>query len=281
MRKPGMRSAAAAVVATGALLAGTAVAPSVAVAGSGVRTITVTMTAKSVKFSTGTTLTAGRAIFKVVTPKGSHALQLLKLQAGYPPNQANHDVNAAFGGDLKAIHRVDTKILWLGGAPATPGHPGRFVETLYAGTIYATDQNGNAFSKIQVVGTPGAAGWVANSSVITVVKPNRFRTTSTLPRSGYTLFRNHAAEPHMLVFQQVKRSTTHKDVSDYIKSGGHGNPPWALQATTEASVISPGTQILFRYHLPAGKYVLACFWPDKSSGMPHFFMGMWKLVTLK
>jgi len=25
---------------------------------------------------------------------------------------------------------------------------------------------------------------------------------------------------------------------------------------------------------------VACFWPDYFTGMPHAFMGMWKLVTL-
>jgi hypothetical protein len=34
------------------------------------------------------------------------------------------------------------------------------------------------------------------------------------------------------------------------------------------------------YDLPAGKYFIACFWPDYFTGMPHFLMGMWKLVTI-
>jgi hypothetical protein len=33
--------------------------------------------------------------------------------------------------------------------------------------------------------------------------------------------------------------------------------------------------------VPAGKYLLACFWPDDDTGMPHFFMGMWKLVRVR
>ena len=31
---------------------------------------------------------------------------------------------------------------------------------------------------------------------------------------------------------------------------------------------------------PRGKYLVACFWPDYITGMPHFFMGMWKLINL-
>jgi hypothetical protein len=24
-----------------------------------------------------------------------------------------------------------------------------------------------------------------------------------------------------------------------------------------------------------------CFWPDDETGMPHAFMGMWKLISLR
>jgi hypothetical protein len=37
---------------------------------------------------------------------------------------------------------------------------------------------------------------------------------------------------------------------------------------------------MLSYDLPAGEYLLACFWPDRFTGMPHFFMGMWKLINL-
>jgi hypothetical protein len=37
---------------------------------------------------------------------------------------------------------------------------------------------------------------------------------------------------------------------------------------------------MLRYDLPRGEYLIACFWPDRLTGMPHAFMGMWKLVQL-
>jgi hypothetical protein len=33
--------------------------------------------------------------------------------------------------------------------------------------------------------------------------------------------------------------------------------------------------------MPAGRYVVACYWPDDDTGMPHAFMGMFKLITLR
>jgi hypothetical protein len=61
----------------------------------------------------------------------------------------------------------------------------------------------------------------------------------------------------------------------------HGNPRWVLKANTSTGTISPNRAETFSYHLPAGKYLLACFWPDDETGMPHILMGMWKLVELK
>jgi hypothetical protein len=53
-----------------------------------------------------------------------------------------------------------------------------------------------------------------------------------------------------------------------------------MKAEADTGVLSPGKSQLFSYHLPAGKYFIACFWPDYFTGMPHFLMGMWKLVTI-
>jgi hypothetical protein len=78
----------------------------------------------------------------------------------------------------------------------------------------------------------------------------------------------------------VKQSTTNKDVRDYAASGSEKPPSWGLPEATGSAVISPGTTQVFHYSLPAGKYLVACFWPSKDTGMPHFAMGMWKLVEL-
>ena len=286
MRISKRTAVAVATVGTGAVLAGTAVMPAAATA-AGARTITVTVTGTSITLSTGTSVSAGFARFVVKAPKGQHTLQLLRLAPGYTPQQAGHDINAAFGGNLQAIHRVDTKIRWFGGAAATPERDGQFAETLYSGTYYFVDQEGNAKAQVTVTGTPTTTSSIAPSSTITAFNTkkgaSRFSTggARTLPRSGWTLFRDHADQPHFLVIQHVKDSTTAKDIRAYQKSGGQSAPTWAAQGETDAGVISPDTQILFHYHLPAGKYVITCFWPDAKTGMEHFAMGMWKLVTLK
>ena len=267
--------------ATTALSLAAAMVPGAAEASSRVPTVTVTMTDKSVTLSGGTTLHAGRVRFKVVSPSGDHALQILKLvKRGYTAMAAGKDIDAAFSGNLAAIKRVDTDIRWLGGADAAAGHPGQFAETLYAGKYYFIDQNSTARTVVTVVGSPPDRAWIANNSTISM-REHSFSTTSSIPHTGWTLLRDVADEPHFLVLQHVKSSTTAGDVKSYVASKSENPPSWALPEQTNSGVISPQTQIEFHYNLPAGKYLLACFWPDDTSGMPHFYMGMWKLVTLK
>jgi hypothetical protein len=274
--------AAAVAVAAAASVVGLGVTAPAADAGSGIQHIKVNMTNTAMYFSSGPTIHAGRTVFTVVDKHADDTLQLVRLSRGYPLRQFGRDIGAAFNGNLKAIHRVDTLVTWFGGAEANPSHNGVFSETLYAGTYYAIAENHNVRKKITVVGTPSAASWIANNSTITTTAKNKYYTGghTTLPRTGWTLFRNHSSEPHMLVLQKVKSSTTGSMVRNFIKHPS-GTPSWALHLSTSTGIISPGTQMLWHHNLPSGRYLLMCFWPDDETGMPHFFMGMWKLVNFK
>jgi hypothetical protein len=269
-------------ITTATILALTGFGQTLADAGTSLKTVTVTLTPKTVTLSTGSSLHAGRYLFKVVVPSGSDTLQLARLAPGFSLAQANKDVNAAFGGNVPAVRIVDKKIHWYGGIGSAAGQPGLFVETLYAGTYYFTGQGANAVRAVHVFGTPPAGqGWVDQTSTLSAVKPNRWSVPASIARSGWTMFRNTAAEPHFIVLQQVKPATTYREVLAALKSNSQGPPPWALAGGTSTAVISPDTQMLFHYSLPAGKYVMLCFWPDDETGMPHALMGMYKFITLK
>jgi hypothetical protein len=258
---------------------GTAVLPA-ASAASPPKTITVTMSAKTIAFGTSS-IPAGQVVFTVKSAKGNHTLQLAQLASGYTQKQAEHDINAAFGGDVKAVRRVDKNIHWLGGADTAVGHPGRFVAHLTAGSYLAIDQESNATTSFDVVSAASNYRTIYPSSFVTT-KNNRFHTHTglALPHDGWMKYHNNAVEPHFIVLNRVKQSTTNQDVRDYAASGSNKQPSWGLGESTDAGVISPGTTEVFRYSLPAGKYLIACFWPSKHTGMPHFNMGMWKLVEL-
>ena len=258
----------------------TGIGQGVADASTSLKTVTVAMSAKSVTLSTGTSLHAGRYMFKVASVDDD-TLQLLVLRAGYSEAQADKDFGAAFGGNVAAVKRIDNGIRFFGGVEAVNHHAGYFVETLYAGTYYFSGQNSNVRTKVHVFGTPPAGqAWVNSTSTLVANKSNRWAVPTSIPRSGWTLFRNEAAEPHFIVLQQVQPSTTYRQVVAALKSSSQAPPSWALPGTYSTAVVSPGAQMLFHYSLPAGKYVMLCYWPDDATGMPHALMGMYKFITL-
>jgi hypothetical protein len=281
--RPGFKAAAATLAAATAAAGGLmAAAPLTASAATAPKVINVTMTHTSIAFGAGTSIPAGQVFFTVKTPKGEHTLQVLQLHAGYTQKQAAHDINAAFGGDVKAARAIDKNITWLGGVDVTPGHPGQVAVKLVPGSYLAVDQESDASLKFDVVAGSSDYRTVYPSTFVTT-KHNQFHLHTgglALPHDGWMKYHNNALEPHMFVLNEVKQSTTKQDVRDYIASGSQKPPPWGLSTSTDAGVISPGTTETWHYSVPAGKYLVACFWPSKQNGMPHFNMGMWKLVEL-
>ncbi len=274
---------AAVVAALATAVTGTAMLPSQVDASAKVPAIKVTMTKKAIRLSTHS-VQAGRVRFRVVTPGGDHVLQVMRLHQGYSLQQAAKDVGRAFQGRVPAIKRVDRRITWAGGAETRKNHPGRFAVTLTPGTYYLIDQNdqtSTVVSTLTVNGSVQPRAWIHNSSRIVGTGKDRFRAPKAIPRQGWTVFKDTSDEPHFLVLQQVKHGTTRHMVTRYLHSGAQGEPPFAMPATTSSGVISGGSQILFHYNLPRGRYVLICWWPSDENGMPHALMGMYRMINLR
>lgn len=272
---------AVAVLSGGAAIATTLVGASAASASTpaGVPTVTAHISSKSISLSTGNRLRAGRISFKVVTGKGDHELQIARLKPGYTLPQASADLSKAFSGDVDAVRRIDAKIVFLGGAEALPHHPGGFGVSLSAGKYVFLDQNSNAYRIITVYGKPRPQKALPHNGNLGVYTYGF--DAHVLPRSGNVRIFNVSDQPHFVVFQHVKDGTTNAQVNKLFKSMSQKEPSWALKANTSSGVISPGHSQTLHYSLPAGKYLVVCWWPDDDTGMPHAYMGMWKLVTLR
>jgi hypothetical protein len=224
---------------------------------------------------------AGRIMFKATTRSKEHILQILRLHQGYSSQDFQTDINLAFQGDTDAIARVDDKVSWLSGATARPGKPGWVEEKLKAGRYFAIDQEGNGFGRFTVTGKVVKRTPVKTHGAIITYTYGFDTGPGTLPASGWVKTKNRADQPHFIDLQRVKAGTTRRQVTKFIKSGGHGNPSWILKPGTGLGVLSPGRTGAWRLDLPRGRYLLTCFWPDRVSGMPHFLMGMYDLVNLR
>lgn len=246
-----------------------------------VPTVVAHMSNKSISLSTGHVMRPGRVVFKVVSRNGGHFLQLARLRHGYSLQQAGKDINKAFRGDVAAVRRVDHGVGFRGGARARPQHPGRFSVSLGAGHYVLLDQNGPAADFLTVKGKARPHRTIQHSGTITAFSYGFGNHPQVLPRAGWMRMNNRSDQPHFVEVHRVKSGTTGAMVHHFIKSGTQGKPKFLLRRNTQSGIISPYRGELLRYNLPAGKYLVACFWPDDDTGMPHFFMGMWKLIRLR
>lgn len=226
-------------------------------------------------------IAAGRTLVRIVTHQGVHNLNIVRLHKGYSLQDFGQDVGKAFSGDVPAVNRLDKKATFHGGNDARPGMHSAFSATLGAGKFYFFDADTNKVAAVNVVGKVKPEQAVPTTSQITLYSYGFDPGMREPQHNGWTLLDNKADQPHFIQFQQVKQSTTTKQVGKYFKQGAQGQPKWALKATQGSGVLSPGQHAAIKLNLPAGKYVVACYWPDFKTGMPHAFMGMWKLITLK
>jgi hypothetical protein len=244
---------------------------------------TITLSGPGVTASNGGySVRAGRYHFHVVSVSGDHALEIVALHNGYTQQQAQQDFGSNGPPSVAAVQRIDHGVLFYGGGDATsPKHPADFVATLPAASMVLTDFNGNAQRPLTVTGKPAAhQGSQPSSSTFNAYVYGWVPSSSHIPHKGWLNFANRSDQPHILVLQHVKSTTTRAMVRRFIASGANGNPPWGLPQGTQAGVVSPNHSQLLKYNLPAGKYLVMCFWPDYFDGMPHFMMGMWNFVTL-
>jgi hypothetical protein len=254
-------------------------------------TVTIKSTKSAPKLST-TRFRPGKTLFKVVRGNAGGEMQILRLKSGYSLKNASSDFGKAFGaGNVKAIRRIDKNVVFYGGiaVPAKGAKPNFWgTDINKAGKYYVLNLDKNNLATFKAKGThqrrslPATDGWL--NMATSASGGNVFKSPGTDPHRGWMSTTNNASEPHFVVLNKVKESTTKKDVNDYIAStaGDPNAPPpsWALRASTDTGFVSPGHTIVWKYHLPIGKYIAMCFWPSKADGTPHFYMGMYRLFHL-
>jgi hypothetical protein len=170
---------------------------------------------------------------------------------------------------------------------------------LPAGRVYAVDTNAifaAAAAKkdptsapkrlLTIAGLPYQSQLPRISSTISTTSSDTFQVTSTHLGSGQYLIRNISDTLHFVVFQPVKPGTTDADMTraaNQEQSGGMPTPDPTLHSKTgvNSDVLSPGRNEIFDSALlTPGTYDLECFIADDHTGMPHFFMGMHKIVVI-
>jgi hypothetical protein len=222
----------------------------------------------------------GNTVFDLRSVNGGVAVQLLRLRRGYTFTEFWHD-NESDG--IKAIRRIDRKVVFYGGMPAYESHVSHFGTRLDPGRYFLIDFDHPRRVRLRVEGTPERRSVPNATGTINMVmdhREHRFQTPWRLPRSGWLRQTNRTDEPHFMVMIKVKHSTTRKQVRRAFAGQGPQNPTWLLHEYQGTYVISPGRTVVWRYTYPRGKYLEACFWPSDEDGTTHAEMGMWNFITL-
>jgi hypothetical protein len=240
--------------------------------------LTALLTKKTIIVRGADDLSAGRVHLDV---KGG-PVEFVTFDKGYDVADFTADFNK-FGAkrDIKALKRVISKSTIIGGLEAGGSgtivfpHPGAY-------TPISLGERGVVTGKTLVVDGPKRSSKTPSTdgSIIGKNGPS-WGGASQLPHKGRFAFKNKADEPHFVILQQVAEGTTTDQVLEALQSGDGPPPPWILPAGMSTGTLSPGRSMTVDYDLPAGQYVVMCFFPDpKMGGMEHALMGMLRMIHL-
>jgi hypothetical protein len=257
--------------------------------------VTTTATKAGFTVSGNTSLRAGRIEIKAVARGTGNATAIASYHRGYSFAQARadekyvatHQTKTGLTKEsLKRLHRYINDTTLYGGLDAAPSHLSTETIVLPHGSYTIFDSAGNLPAHPVVLTVTGREQSRSDpSSTGTVVfKPGmRFGGSSTLPARGTITVKNISMrhEDHFLLLQQVKRTTTRREVRNYLASGSYKPAAYMLAGQTGTDALSPGLSQTFTYSTPKGRYLEICYFPDYQTGVPHADMGMFRLVTLK
>jgi hypothetical protein len=240
--------------------------------------LTALLTKKTIIVKGADNLSAGRVHLDV---KGG-PVEFVTFDKGYDIADFTADFNK-FGAkrDIKALKRVVSKSTIIGGLEA--GGSGTIVfPRPGAYTPISLGQRGVVTGKTLVVDGPKRSSKTprTDGSIIGKNGPS-WGGASQLPHQGRFAFKNKADEPHFVILQQVAEGTTTDQVLEELQREEGPPPSWVLPASMTTGTLSPGRSMTVDYDLPAGQYVVMCFFPDpKMGGMEHALMGMLRMIHL-
>jgi hypothetical protein len=234
--------------------------------------VTITVEAPNADFG-------GAFMFKLIPPA-----TLATLRADLKDARSDDPPTAARGTRNMTRHAH-----FYGLAEVTGGRRVSVTQTLSGGTYYLIDNfelvEGSPHLVPLTVRGPSRGHTGQDSGhhpKVSMTANNRFDVPENLPARGTISVRNRSDTPHFMQMWPVVPGTTDKAVQSWLDDGAQGDPGFFVDGpTTALNLLSPRLRAQMTYDIPAGSYLLLCEVRDAKTGMPHVFMGMHKVVTLK
>lgn len=207
-------------------------------------------------------------------------LVLSSLPAVFGGDPTDPAVAAAAAAAMRTIHAVTT---FYGG-----GHQGTtWRVVLPAGTYTVMGVQSTAMGLAKpatfvVAGQPRSGMLPTTQAAIRAVGPagqNKWTFRQSSAPVDWLRFTNSAHELHFLDMNSVKESTTAAMIKKAFMSPKE--PTFGTGQHMDFDVISPGVSVAIKGPIAPEHYLVDCFIPSETDGMPHALMGMWKLIDIR
>lgn len=221
-----------------------------------------------------------------VTSAKSSGFQLASLDEDYTTDEAEADIKAGLErGKVSALRRFERNVTLVGGVSSVPDRTATFWVDLEPGSYVALDTEGRTnaakWVPLTVSGLDTGASMPSGSRIKAVRDATWAKRPASMPRKGTLTFKNRSTSNHFVIMAKMNKGATLADVKEFLMTE-EGRPPVDFRASIISAAISPGHDLAFNYKLPAGTYVVLCFWPDADMrGMPHALMGMVRTIKLR
>jgi hypothetical protein len=218
----------------------------------------------------------------MISSRRAAGFQLVQAAPGYTKREAMHDINVAFTkNNMRAMARFEENVQLLGGMATRRDHPATMSVRLEAGTYWALDSMPSNLDPAKVltfvVSGDSVGGTLEGQTIRATGDATWGKMTPSITRRGVIRFQNTSDAPHFIVISKLAKGKTMRDFRQYMEGGAEGPPPVNFEIGLDSGVISGGETMSFKYRLPAGRYVMTCWWPmSDMGGMPHAMMGMYR-----
>lgn len=238
-----------------------------------------------------TRLRPGMHRFVVRSTKDA-GFELVRPHAGYTKREFSHDIRVGFRGDVAAFKRFERSTDLLGGVNPQGRGPAEVMWVrVPRGRVWALDASPDRVPprKVLTLHVAGARvpGVLPGRATLRAIHETDFaKRPRSIPGSGRLIVRNNSTDNHFFGIVRLRAGKTVADFAEWIdqvKQGNDAPPPVNFDVGgVDSGVVGPGHAMSLKYGLPAGDYVLVCFWPDvEEDFMPHAFMGMYRGLRVR
>ncbi|MFL5758098.1 MAG: hypothetical protein ACJ789_00085 [Thermomicrobiales bacterium] len=213
------------------------------------------------------------------TPKSGETVDQLMQEVATPVSADTTFLKVAYDIELS------------GGPVAQPGQTSEVLINLKECDHIIAGEGSQMPAKIHVTAAEGTPAPEPSADLTVEMKEYTFAGLTDQVTAGDHLMKltNTGTQPHIMVILIMPAGTTSAQFQGLLQAEITGTPmagptpafdETSFQTVAGTEVRSTGNSLWVPLHLDPGTYGVACFIPDKDTGVPHAAMGMAQVITV-